>query len=96
MPCLTALTLACLFNADGLYLTGQLQVAIDQANYGRRRCDTDWCNDKIAELRLGMAVPITRTLELNYGVLHRSFYDTSYDKGEESAFLSVTWRPFRR
>lgn len=95
MTCLSALILTCLFDPANLYVTGQLQVAITQANYGRRWCVTDWCNDKVAELRLGMRAPLSSHVELDYGVLHRSFYDTRIDRGEESAYVSVTWRPFR-
>ena len=95
MNCLTAFVLSCLFEPSNLYLTGQVQFALDQANYGRRWCRTDWCNDKVAELRIGMVVELSSSFQVDYGLLHRSFYDTPNDKGEESAFLSLTWRPFR-
>lgn len=41
-----------------------------------------------------MDVPVTRTLELSYGVEHRSAIFDSADRGSEYAVARMKWRPF--
>lgn len=93
MECLLAI--ACLFNSSNLYVSGDLYTQVSNRDYGRRWCFNRPCYGTLAELRIGMKVDITPSMQIDYGLRHTSFPDEN-DRGEESAFLGFTYRPFAR
>lgn len=95
MPCLTALTLACLFSPQNLYVTTGLDLLIVKPNDEGIWCNDHWCNGPRGELRIGMQVDLTRSWQADYGISHSSFVDSN-DRGIERVYLTVTWRPFDR
>lgn len=96
MTCLLHLLTACLFDPSGVYIKAELDTTLRRGQYELTWCGKDWCSGPRGVLRLGMAAPLTRHLELDYGLVHTSYVNTTQDQGDESAYVSVTWRPFRR
>lgn len=94
MNCLLALFAACLFDPSHLSIEagshwqvgGQFSYYLAEGTY----------QGAIGELKISMDVPVTSTLEIRYGLVHRSYLETNSDRGDESAFLGLTWKPFRR
>lgn len=43
-----------------------------------------------------MEVDLTKSIELRYGIEHRSFIEYTGDRGEERALMGIKWKPFRR
>lgn len=103
MTCLTAMLLTCLFQPSNLYVTAGLEAELNHPSDERiaRPCyHTGWCmkprnSGAVGTLRIGMAAEITDSITLDYGLEHRSLVNTNRDRGQESAYVSVTWRPFR-
>lgn len=98
MSCLTALSLACLFQPDQLYVTGSVLKPVTEGRVDSAVCNSHgarhWCRGVMGELKIGMRIELTPRFDLDYGVRHSSFL-TENDRGDESAFLSVSWRPLR-
>lgn len=92
MNCLLAI--ACLLAPDNLYVTGQLFAPITHQYREGAWCRNHWCEGPMADLRIGMRAPLTSAMELDFGIRHVSFVSES-DRGHESAYVSVTWRPWR-
>lgn len=85
----------CLAN---LYVSGQIEKGqeVRQLSQG---AEGTWCQDHICSgpvgvLTLGMRVNVTRSLTLEYGILHKS-YITEGDRGYEVPFAKLEWRPFQ-
>lgn len=102
MDCLINLLTVCLFNPSGIYMTAGLEFQMTNRDPVRvERCyEVAYCtrpaySGPIGTLKLGMASAITERLTLDYGLEHRSYTDTNRDRGQEFAYLNVTWRPFR-
>jgi hypothetical protein len=94
MNCLLIVCL--LFDPSNLYVTGQVFAPLDNSrdqNEGMW-CNKGWCRGPIGEMRIGFRSAVTDSLELDLGVYHRS-YIADGDRGYESAYASLTWRPFK-
>lgn len=94
---MSCLTLWCLMTTMGhnVYATGELQTQIQKPQFEGRWCQTRWCTGPMGTLRIGTKIDVTREITLDLGVLHSSYVNTNKDRGIESAYMSMTWRPFR-
>lgn len=93
MNCLLNLLSICLLDPSNVYVRAEMSFQLQKPQMEGRWCQTRWCNGPMGTLRIGSTIQITRTLEADYGFLHTSFINTNRDRGEESAYLSLTWRP---
>jgi hypothetical protein len=92
VSCLFAILNLCMFDPSGVALSGRLswQVSGDmQYRYSGQRY-----TGSIGHLSLQVTVPWTRSIELGYGIEHRSYAEIAGDRGDESAFVGFVWRPF--
>ncbi len=103
MNCLLNLMAVCLFDPSNVYITAGLDAAIDRPSDERlaRPCyGTAWCvrprpSGPIGTIKIGAVVSLSNELTIDYGLSHRSYVNTSIDRGGEFAFVELTWRPFR-
>lgn len=54
-----------------------------------------WCTGPLGMFRIGTKLEVTREISLDFGLSHTSFINTNKDRGEESMYLSLTWKPFK-
>ncbi len=101
-PCLLALTLSCLFDPANVYVAAGLDMqTTNRDNVRLVNCyETAYCvrpafSGPIGTLRLGMEVRLTNGVTIDLGLSHRSYVNTNLDRGQESVYASLTWRPFR-
>lgn len=94
MDCLTSLIFTCLLN--GTYVTAGLEAQVRASDWEGRWCKTTWCRGPMGVLRLGTRIDLSSTIDLDIGLTHTSFVNTAQDGGTESAYLTLTWRPFRK
>ncbi len=96
MTCLTLTCLMALFSPSNLYVTGQLYSPLNdqQRHYEGAWCTRRFCRGPVGELRMGFRAELTDSLEIDLGLTHRSYVQEG-DRGQEYAFASLTWRPFR-
>ena len=105
MSCLMHFITACLFSPSNVYLTAEVGAALDTphrfkvgtVSHGEGEwCGKEgWCSGPVGVIRLGVASQLSDTLTLDYGLMHRSRVNTDSDRGSESVYASLTWRPFR-
>ncbi len=93
MTCLAAV-LACLLSPSNVYVSGMLYAPVTSAVGEGAWCRNHWCRGPQGEARIGLRADLTRSLELDAGLMHRSFIRED-DRGVESVYLTLTWRPFR-
>lgn len=97
MNCLIAL--CSLFTAPNFYFAASTDIAVN-GNYvtGKHSqgywCGEHWCRGPLMDVRLGFQGAVSDTIELDLGVRHTSFAMED-DRGRESVYVSLTWRPFR-
>ncbi len=96
MECATLICLMNLFQPQNLYVTGQIFTPLNnaQSDWEGAWCTKRFCRGPVGELRIGLKAPVTRTLELDLGITHRSYIQEG-DRGQESLYAAVTWRPWR-
>ena len=94
MNCLINLLSLCVFDPSGVYLAANAYAIANQEPFAGHWCTDHRCKGPIGELKLGVRVDLTQNFELHYGLRHESFI-LEKDRGEESAFVGLTWRPFR-
>lgn len=94
MDCLSALLLTCL--TQNVYITTEIQSQMQKPTYEGRWCATRWCTGPLGVVRLGTQLNLTTGLTIDLGVVHTSYIATTKDRGEESAYLSLTYRPFAK
>jgi hypothetical protein len=82
MNCLLNLLAVCLFDSSSVYVTAMALSPIND-------------NHAQGQVEIGVSVQATRALELHYGLRHESMLMIDNDRGQEFAFVSLTWRPFR-
>lgn len=92
--CALAFASVCLIDPNGLYLTAGFSNQLQADPQEGRWCANHFCRGTLGELKLGMVVEISPGISLDYGIRHTSFIKEG-DRGEESVFASMTWRPFR-
>lgn len=104
MSCLIHFLAACLFDPSNVYVTAEMEADIFAPHtdmlggigHGEGEwCRKDWCTGPVGVLKLGVVTPLTSSFTLDYGFSHRSRINTLHDRGRESVYLSLTWRPFR-
>lgn len=101
MNCLLQLVALCVFAPSNVYVRTELNFAITDSHqtigqWGEGEwCRTRWCSGPTGLIRLGVVAPVSNSLTFEYGVMHSSRINTDTDRGYESVFASVTWRPFR-
>lgn len=105
MSCLLLWASVCLIDPSNIYLTGGLEAPLNHPSNERiaEPCygaDT-WCLSKpnggaVGTLRLGNVIEVSSEFTIDYGFAHRSLINTNKDRGQEFAYISVTYRPFRR
>jgi hypothetical protein len=100
MDCLLNLVAFCLLDPSNVYITGDIDWSLHgqggTAAYREGRwCQNRWCTGPMGTLKLGVTVELTREWSVDYGFKHTSMIDAD-DRGEESFFMSATFRPFRR
>lgn len=102
MNCLLNLLSLCVFDPSAVYITAGLEAQLTHREPVRVvQCyETAYCvrpaySGPIGTLKLGVAAPLTKRITLDYGLEHRSYTNTNRDKGQELAFVTLTWRPFR-
>lgn len=102
MDCLFKLLAICIFDPSNLYITGEfvtpfnqaLQIKAEPLHIEGYWCGDHWCRGPLASLRLGMVIQLKQGLEVDLGLRHQSFIHDD-DRGQEGAFVSFTYRPFR-
>lgn len=94
MSCALLFASVCLIDPSNLYATAGLSDQLRADPDEGRWCDDHFCRGPMAELKIGMTVEVSPKIQFDYGLRHTSFINDN-DRGEESAYLSVTWRPFR-
>lgn len=97
MNCLIAI--CHLFTGQNFYVGVSADFAFNATHITAKRsegywCDSHWCRGPLMEARVGFQGSVSRTLELDIGLRHQSFA-LEDDRGRESAYVSVTWRPWR-
>jgi hypothetical protein len=100
MDCLTALTLACLFQPENAFVS--LDVFYSPYTHiespgGRTEgpwCERHWCQGPQGTFRIGMEAPLPNNFTLRYGLQHQS-YVVEKDQGFNGAFVGIEWRPFK-
>lgn len=92
MECLVNLLAVCLFDPSGVYVSAHAH-QVQAGERGSRWCKDHLCQGLMSEFKFGVRVDLTRRIELDYGIRHQSF-PLEYDRGEESLFAGITWRPF--
>ncbi len=97
MNCLINLLALCVFDPSNVYVTAEILAPINEAHADGegRWCNNRWCPGPVGEVRVGVAVDFSRTIEIRYGIRHESMLTVMNDRGQESMFLQLTWRPFR-
>lgn len=104
MNCLIHFLAACLFDPSNVYVTAEMEAEIlsprttmvNDIGYGEGEwCRGRWCTGPTGVLKLGVMTPLSSAFTIDYGLVHRSRINTVSDRGNESVYLSVTWRPFR-
>lgn len=100
MECLINIVAFCLLNTSNVYVTGDVDFASRPRQFANglwegRWCENRFCQGPIGTIRIGVQVPVSSTLILEYGFKHQSFI-LEDDRGEESLFVSGTWRPWRK
>ena len=83
---------------QGTYLSAGLESQFRAGENEGRWCGTRWCTGPMGVIRLGSRIELTRSLDLDLGLTHTSYPNmtTRREQGVEAAFVTVTWRPFRR
>jgi hypothetical protein len=97
MNCLLNLLAVCLFDSSSVYVTAMALSPIND-NHAQGQglwCADRWCPGAVGQIEIGVSVQATRSLELHYGLRHESMLMIDNDRGQEFAFVSLTWRPFR-
>lgn len=94
MNCLINILALCVFDPSNVYLTAGMQSAIQKPVHEGNWCLNRWCSGPMGEVRLGVKTPLSRSMSIDYGILHTSYVNTTRDRGVESMFVTVTWRPF--
>ena len=79
---------------SNIYVNGMIYQPLYTGRNEGRYCWDHWCRGSMTEARLGLLMPINRNLEFDIGIRHTSFIEET-DRGEESGYLSITFRPFR-
>jgi hypothetical protein len=102
MSCLVKFVSLCVFDPSAVYVTAGLEAQLTNIEpvrvvgcYETAYCTRPAYSGPIGTLKLGVSTQLTKQFALDYGVEHRSFTNTNLDKGQELAFVSLTWRPFR-
>ncbi len=96
MTCLLTWMSVCLVDPANLYASAGLYPNnAHPSNYEGAWCWDHWCRGPIGEVKLGLVVELNGTLDLDVGVLHRSFPLEPYDEGTNGAYAVLTWRPWR-
>lgn len=104
MDCLSSLSqliLTCLI--QGTYLSAGIEAELDRPAHEGRWCgtaarrwpDNGYCTGSMGVISLGSQLELTRAFDLDLGFTHSSFINTRRDAGVETAYLTITWRPFR-
>lgn len=97
MECLIHLMALCVFDPSNVYATAEVLTPVNDAHRDGegRWCRNRWCPGPVGALTVGMRVALTEGWELHYGLRHESMLLISNDRGQESVFMQLTWRPFR-
>lgn len=101
MNCLINLLALCVFDPSQVYVRADLDFALNRpqakTNDGEFNegywCKDRWCSGPRAVIRLGAKIELN-DFTLDYGLAHSSFLAED-DRGQESAYVGVTWRPWR-
>lgn len=96
MDCLINLVAFCLLDPSKVYVRAEMYAPTHASQFEGRWCKNHWCRGPMGVLRLGIEIDITRELQLDVGYQHQSDIQDFHDRGEESPYLSLTWRPWRR
>ncbi len=103
MECLIHLLALCVFDPSQVYVTAGLESAFhdgDRTVLAQRCYGTSYCvkgrpDGPVGTIRLGAQIEFRSGLTIDYGIAHRSYAIWNRDHGTESAFVQLTWRPFR-
>jgi hypothetical protein len=106
MDCLIAFALSCVFRPENAFVSVGVHSQISSFDFQNRWCARafdpatantrqGWCTGPMGEVRIGMIAELPHNLELRYGIEHTSYINTNGDKGIETVFATLTWRPFR-
>ena len=97
MNCLLHFVAACLFDPSGVYVTAQSVTPINDNHKAGQGlwCGNRWCPGEVGVFEVGVETDLTPNIRLRYGLRHESMLWITNDRGQEFAFLGLTWRPFR-
>lgn len=93
MDCLTIL-ITCLL--QGTYISAGIEQPWRQGYDEGRWCMGEWCSGPMGVVKLGTRIELPRSIDADLGLTHSSFLNTNRDQGVHTAYLQLTWRPFRR
>lgn len=96
MSCLLPLIAgACLLDPSHVLVRGDVSYQVSgHFNYIER--DRSYGTGKLGRLAVEIYAPLSASFTLNYGIEHTSLYTTNEDRGQERAYVGLTWRPFVR
>ncbi len=99
MTCALSFATLCLISSEGFIVTADISQPVNQPKYEGAWCGHEkigrYCRGPRVDLSLGMTVTISDSFTAEYGVRHSS-YLMEGDRGQESVFVRVQWRPFRQ
>jgi hypothetical protein len=96
MTCALWFASVCLISSEGFSVSAELSQPIQQPKYEGAWCGHKkighYCNGPRVEMSLGMTVTISERFTADYGLRHSS-YLLEGDRGVESVFVRLSWRP---
>lgn len=103
MDCLIHLLALCVFDPSNVYVTAGIESQITNREpvrvvscYEVAYCTRPAYKGPLGTLKLGVILPVTSQVSIDYGFAHRSYLNTNRDNGLEVAFVELTWRPFAK
>lgn len=93
MECLIHLLSLCVLDPNNVYVKGDFDFTHHLKTEGAW-CTNHWCQGPRATMRVGATLDLTRAFQIDYGLQHTSFVNEA-DRGAESLYVTVEWRPFR-
>jgi hypothetical protein len=96
MSCILTFGVICLLETSSFTLSADVSQPIQQPLYEGAWCGNEkighYCQGPRVELSLGLSVTLSERFTADYGLRHSSYIAES-DRGVESVFVRVTWRP---
>ncbi len=98
MSCVLTFGTICLISSQGLVIEADISQPVQKPLHEGSWCGHEaigrWCRGPRMDLSVGMVVTISPRFTAEYGLRHSS-YIVGGDRGVESVYVRVTWRPMK-